>query len=158
MTTAWGAWVSASPLGSFAATAGPAFAVTVSVIELPTRFAIHAPQMAVPTAMPTCRLVLLMPEAIPERRTSTTPTAVDAKRGVRDADADTADDQAGQQRRPVRAAIDRRHEQQADADEPETGPSIAPGGTFGKSFPATGAAKNDRSVDGRKRRPASSGE
>ena len=36
------------------------------------------PNAAIPVAVPTCRKVELMPDAIPDRAGSTTPTAVDA--------------------------------------------------------------------------------
>src|ERR1700712_5747608 len=42
----------------------------------------NEPKVAMPVAIPTCRKVELMPEAMPDRAGSTTPTAVEANGGL----------------------------------------------------------------------------
>ena len=72
-----------------------------------------------PVAMPTWRKVELMPDAMPARRGSTTPTAAVASAGLTSADAAAGDHEAGQQRGPVVAGLQAAHQQQPGADERE---------------------------------------
>ena len=69
-----------------------------------------------PVAMPTWRNVELMPEAMPARCGSTTPTAAVASARVDEPDAAAGDQEAGQQRGPVVARLEAAHQQQPDAD------------------------------------------
>ena len=78
-----------------------------------------APSAAVPVAMPTCRNVELMPEAMPARCGSTTLIAAVASAGLTSADAAAGDHEAGEQRGPVVARPDVAHQQQPEADERE---------------------------------------
>ena len=86
-----------------------------------------APQTAIPTATPTWRNVSLMPAAIPLSL-----LRHDAHRDVGDhrveqPDGDARDDEAGEQRRPLRAGVDAAHQQQPDADAGEPRRSISAG-------------------------------
>ena len=76
-----------------------------------------APQAAMPVAMPTWRKVELMPDAMPARCGCDDADGGGRQRRVGHADADAGDDEAGQQRRPVVAGVEPRHQQQADADQ-----------------------------------------
>ena len=78
-----------------------------------------APSPAMPVAMPTWRNVELMPDAMPARCGSTTPTAAVASAGLVEADAAAGDEEARQQRRPVVARLEAAHQQQPDPDERE---------------------------------------
>ena len=68
-----------------------------------------------PVAIPTCRNVLLIPDAIPARRGSTTLTAVEASGALTKPIPMPADDEAREERRPVEREGDPVHEQQRDA-------------------------------------------
>ena len=71
------------------------------------------PSAATPVAMPTWRSVELIPDAIPARAGSTTPTAVETSGTLTKPGADAADDHPGQQVRPVRGRRQAAHQQQA---------------------------------------------
>jgi hypothetical protein len=111
-----------------------------------------------PVAIPTWRKVVLMPEAIPDRCGGTTPTAVDASGGL------IRPTPAPATRKPASSAVQSeftvRPCMRSSPAETSTSPTpiSARTGTVLDSRPAIGATKNDISVIGRKRRPASSGE
>ena len=93
----------------------PRGAPAISVLPLTTCGKI-APSAAMPVAMPTCRNVELMPDAMPARRGSTTPTAAVASAGL------TRPMPAPQIRKPASSAVQSSpgwsaaHEQQPEAD------------------------------------------
>ena len=117
-----------------------------------------APKAAIPVATPSCRKVLLMPDAMPLRVVETTPTAVDTSDGL------TAPIPAPTKRKPASSAVHsewavtpcisaRPRPQQASPT-----PMIARTGTTVVSLPAIGATANASSVIGSTRTPVSSGE
>ena len=74
-----------------------------------------------PTAVPTWRKVLLIPEAAPARRGSTTPIAAVASGGLMKPIPTPADEEAGEQRRPVVGRSRSPHQEKADPDEEQPG-------------------------------------
>ena len=111
-----------------------------------------------PTAVPTCLAVLLIPDAAPLRRGSTTPIAAVASGGF------TKPIPMPARMKPGRSVVQsslgltpcistrpRPISAKAGGQE-QRGPDSAP-----TSFPAMGAARKDRSDTGRKRSPLSSG-
>ena len=130
---------------------------SASVMFEATRAWKIAPRPAIPVAIPTWRKVLLMPEAIPARRWSTTPTAVEAIAGLV---------------RPTPKPASRKPGSSAVQPESASTPRISSrpsrrgraraanrnrAGTRSVRLPENAAAKNDNRVSGRKRRPACSG-
>ena len=71
-----------------------------------------------PVAMPTWRNVELMPEAMPARRGSTTPTAVDASGGLTRPTPTPATIRPGIRWVHVEFDVQAAHQQQSDADQP----------------------------------------
>ena len=111
-----------------------------------------------PVAMPTCRNVELMPDAMPARCGSTTPTAAVASGGL------TSPMPPPATRKPASSAV-----QSSPASRPLISNSPRPTQKRpaprnqriprrSASLPETGAIMNESSVTGRKRRPDSSGE
>ena len=109
-----------------------------------------------PVAIPTWRKVLLMPT--PSRPLGRHDRDRGrGERGLDEADADAADDEAGQQVRPARARVEPAHQHERDATSSEAGGEDHRIGTRTVSRPAIGATKNSRTVIGRKRSPAWNG-
>ena len=115
-----------------------------------------APSAAVPVAMPTCRNVELMPEAMPARCGSTTPIAAVASAGL------TRPMPPPATMKPASSAV---HSSAGPIVRISSSPrptSASPPAMNQRtpkrcaSLPETGATRNESSVTGRKRRPASS--
>ena len=115
-----------------------------------------APQAAIPVAMPTCRNVELMPEAMPERRGSTTPIAAVASAGL------TTPMPPPATMKPASSAV-----QSSPASSPPISSRPAPTSarppamnqrtpSRSANLPDTGATTNESSVTGMKRTPDSS--
>ena len=117
-----------------------------------------APRPAIPVAMPTWRKVLLMPEAMPLRCGSTTPTAALASVGL------TIPIPSPPIRKPGNSAVHAEEASSLPISSSATPTRASPTprsrriGTREDSLPATGATKKETTVSGRKRRPACSGE
>jgi hypothetical protein len=118
----------------------------------------RAPRTAIPTAMPICRKVLLMPVAMPARSRGTTPMAASASVGL------TRPAPAPASRKPTSSAV---HSESTSSPRIASSPaptiaSPAPrktrSGIRSASFAASGAKKNAASVIGSSRTPVSSGE
>ena len=110
-----------------------------------------------PVAMPTCRNVELMPEAMPARCGSTTPTAAVASAGL------TSPMPAPAMRKPARSAVQSspgwrpRMSSRPIPTHASPPPMNQRMPTRSANLPEIGATMNDSSVTGRKRRPDSSG-
>src|SRR5581483_3152791 len=117
-----------------------------------------APSAAIPVAMPSCRNVLFKPEAIPARSRCTVDTAVDASGAL------TKPIPTPPIRKPARSAVQpestsiRLISHIATAQRARPAPSRILTGRRDDSRPATGAAKNETALIGRKRMPVCSGE
>ena len=118
-----------------------------------------APREATPVAIPTWRKVVLIPEPIPAFSTGTTAIAAWPMPGLVDADPDAGEEEA---RRAAPRRPSRRRAPCISNSPTPTRPRPTPSrtriGTRLESEPAIGEAMKERTVSGRKRRPASSGE
>ena len=110
-----------------------------------------------PVAMPTCRKVELMPDAMPARCGSTTPTAAVASGGL------TSPMPPPATRKPASSAVQSsptsspliRNSPRPTQNSPPPRNQRIP--TRSANLPEIGAIRNESSVTGRKRRPDSSG-
>ncbi len=90
---------------------------------------------------------------MPLRCGGTTPIAVEASGRVDESHAGAPDDEAGQQRGPLRGRGQPAHQQEPRADEGETDAQSSRTGTRAERFPEIAATMNISSVVGRKRKP-----
>ena len=105
-----------------------------------------------PVAIPICRNVLLVPDAIPAWRGSTTLTGGGGERRVDEADPDSGDEEARDERRPVEEGEPCRSSR-ATPHRASPPPSRNRTGTRVDSRPAIGATTNASSDSGRKMTP-----
>ena len=126
--------------------------------SLVTRLAKIAPSAAMPVAMPSCRNVLLIPDAMPARSTRTVETAVEASGAL------TMPMPIPPTMKPGRRVVQSESIEMPlishieSATRPRPAPSSSRIGTRVESRPAIGAAKNETMLRGRKRTPVSSGD
>ena len=112
-----------------------------------------APSPAMPVAIPICRNVLFVPDAIPARLRLDDADRGRRERRVDEADADAGDEEAGEERRPVESTEMPDISSSATPQSASPPPSRKRTGTRVDSRPEIGATKNESSESGRKITP-----